>query len=241
MLTTLSFSASTPPIVLPAIIGGPGNGIQVQLWIKRSGGAVRQRIIELSPDGGPHLVLGTGDQADSLTLGIEQGTSRAELVALGALPVGHWVQITAVLRNTGAANLSVFSVPAVSGFIGTLGSAPLSQVSVAGGSAGHSFVGQLSQLVISQLAAVPSNTGTASPVVSSVPTDSGISRPLSSGPLSQVSLPGGTTEQAFFGPLPPIGIPQFPPPGSAHAEPTLWASYPLDAAVPDPRFQVAPT
>lgn len=151
MISTLVFTPTSRPIKLPAITEGFGNGIQLTVWVRRTGGGSRQRIIDLGTAAGLHLVLGTGDLDDSLAIGIEQGTDRKEVVAEGALPLNRWVKVTALASSIGIANLSVFDIHLETGIIGTFESQPFTECSIAGGAAGRPFVGMLSGLEINQL------------------------------------------------------------------------------------------
>ena len=110
MISTLVFSPTSRPIKLPAVTEGFGNGILLTVWVRRTGSGSRQRIVDLGTAAGLHLVLGTGDQDDSLAIGIEQGTDRKEVVAEGALPLNRWVKVTALASSIGVANLSVFDI-----------------------------------------------------------------------------------------------------------------------------------
>jgi hypothetical protein len=95
MITALSFQATTQKIKLPQMSEGIGNGISVNVWVRRTGTGSRQRIIQLGNAAGEYFVLGTGDSPNSLAVGIERGTNRNEMVCEGALPLNRWVKVTA--------------------------------------------------------------------------------------------------------------------------------------------------
>ena len=143
---------------------GFGNGISINVWVRRTGSGGRQRILDLGTAAGVHLVLGTGDQADSLAIGIEQGSTRTELVCEGALPLNRWVKVTALATMLGIAKLSVFDIDLEQGIIGTVAAGAFTECSIAGGAAGSPFVGSLSGLEIYQLPR-PSWGGGGSPSV----------------------------------------------------------------------------
>jgi len=151
MIRTLTFSATSHPIKLPAMAEGFGNGISINIWVRRTGSGGRQRIVDLGTAAGVHLVLGTGDQDDSLALGIENGTERRELVCEGALPLNRWVKVSALATSMGIAKLSVFDIDLEQGLIGSMNPGPFTDCSIAGGAAGRPFLGSLSGLEIYQL------------------------------------------------------------------------------------------
>lgn len=151
MIKTLNFSAQTSIIQLPSITAGiPANhGIQLKLWIRRTGTAARQRIVELGNDSG-RLILGTGDQQGSLRLTVVQGTTRNEIVTLAALPIGRWVQVTASLGfGISRCFLSVAGKQVANGALTAVLSGALTKCFIGGGSGGIPFEGSLSQLEIS--------------------------------------------------------------------------------------------
>lgn len=152
MISALSFTPDTNPIKFPTITDGFSGGLRFVLWIRRTGSSTRQRIIELGNGAGTRLVLETGDQADSLTLGVERDSSgRTEIVALGALPQDRWIRVIAVVSPAGIAELQIFSTPAASGPIGLPISGEPLNVRIAGGLRGNRFVGQLSGFEIHKL------------------------------------------------------------------------------------------
>lgn len=152
MIHTLAFTETSHPIKLPAISGGFGRGMLFKVWIRRSGSGGRQRIIDLSTTAGVHVVLGSGDREDSLSIGIEDGTDRSEVVALGAMPLNRWVRVTAKIMDAGGGNgratLSVFDIELAEGPTGTPGSGAFAECSIAKGDAGQPFVGSLANLEI---------------------------------------------------------------------------------------------
>lgn len=152
MLSTLSFTPDTNPIKFPLITEGFSTGLRLVLWIRRTGVETRQRIIELGNGAGTRLVLETGDQADSLTLGVERDASgRTEIVALSALPQNRWIRVTAVVPGNGDAELQIFTTPAVSGPIGLPITGEPVNVRIGGGLRGNRFLGQLSGFEIHKL------------------------------------------------------------------------------------------
>jgi hypothetical protein len=149
MISTLSFAMNPGPIKFPPIVGGYASGLRFQLWVRRTGTAARQRIIELGNGAGTRLVLETGDLPDSLTLGVERdGAGRTEITALGALPQNRWVQVTAVVPASGNAWLALFSTQAACGPISLPISGDPLNVRIGGGLRGNLFVGQLSSFEI---------------------------------------------------------------------------------------------
>lgn len=182
MIKTLSFTDTTNPIKLPSITEDPKNGVKLQLWIRRTGNTARQCIIELGNDSGQTVVLGTGDDPDDLILSFEQGTSRKELVVQGALPQYRWVQVKVTVGVLGTGTVSLFGTQTKQALLGTLASEPLTRFSVGGGAA-HPFVGNLSQLDVSVITDLATNTVT----------------PWASYPLTEAVL--DHTEQAASGPV----------------------------------------
>lgn len=156
MIRALEFTATTHPIQLPSMTEGFGSGILINVWVRRTGTGVRQRIVDMTTAAGVHLFLGTGDQADTLTVGIEDATHRQEVVALGALPLNRWVKVMAKVFpefGTGFATLSVFDIDLAQGQTGLPGSGAFTHSKVGAGGTGNPFVGQLSKLEISRLQA----------------------------------------------------------------------------------------
>lgn len=152
MIHTLAFTATSHPIKLPAITSGFGRGMLIKVWIRRSGAGGRQRVVDLVTSAGVHVVLGSGDREDSLSIGIEDGTDRKEVVALGAMPLNRWVRVTAKIMDEGGGNgsatLSVFGIELAEGPTGAPGGGAFTECSIAGGDAGLPFVGSLANLEI---------------------------------------------------------------------------------------------
>lgn len=165
MITSLAFTETSPPIQLPQIAEGLGAGILINVWVRRTGTGVRQRILDLATADGTHLYVGTGDQADSLTLGVERGTARKEVVALGALPQNRWVKVTARVDSMfgGFGTLEVFDRELMQGSLAMPMKGPFTRFSLAGGEAGQPFVGALSGLEIFRL--VTSTSSVSQPVL----------------------------------------------------------------------------
>jgi hypothetical protein len=68
MITALSLTETTRPIKLPQMPEGMVNGITVNVWVRRTGTGSRQRIIQFGTATGEYFVLGTGDNASSLSM-----------------------------------------------------------------------------------------------------------------------------------------------------------------------------
>ena len=96
MISALSLTETTRPIKLPPMPEGIVNGITVNVWVRRTGTSSRQRIIQFGTATGEYFVLGTGDNASSLAIGIERGATRSEMVCDGALPINRWVKVSAM-------------------------------------------------------------------------------------------------------------------------------------------------
>lgn len=159
MIKTLAFTDKTNPIKLPAITEDPRNGVQLQLWIRRTGNTGRQCIIELGNNSGQTVVVGTGEDPEDLVLSFAQATSRKELVVQGALPQYRWVQVKVVVGRQGNGTVWLFGTQTKQASLGTLGSEPLTRFSVGGGAA-NPFVGNLSQLEVSVLTDLAQNKWT---------------------------------------------------------------------------------
>lgn len=152
MIRALTFTETSRPIQLPTMTEGINNGLQIILWVRRTGSGSRQRILQLGTASGGYVVLGTGDRDNSLALGIEQGGTRRELVCEGALPLNRWVKVTALLFSSfQLAKLSVYDIDLGQQPIGEFPAGPLTECSIGRGVAGRPFVGSLSGLEIWQL------------------------------------------------------------------------------------------
>lgn len=149
VINTLIFNSQTNIIQLPTLSPGFKSGIQLQIWVRRSGDALRQRIVELGTEAGCRVVLGTGDQPDTLVLAVEDGTNRKEISVLGALPNGRWVQVTASAAAFGVGSILLFGTRITQGQLLPLRSGPLTHCTIGGGTGGSQFMGRLSQLEIS--------------------------------------------------------------------------------------------
>lgn len=204
MISTLSFTPDTNPIKFPPIPEGFARGLRFVLWIRRTGTGTRQRIIELGNGAGTRLVLETGDQADSLTLGVERDNAgRTEIVARGALPLNRWIRVTAIIPQDGDAELQLFGTSAVEGAIGLPISGEPLNVRIAGGLRGNRFLGQLSGFEIFQLnGAGPVTRWGAYPLeaVSFSSTDQTVSPPVDSYLVKDIS--GNGHDGTVKGPVP---------------------------------------
>ena len=163
MITALSFQATTQKIKLPQMSEGIGNGIAVNVWVRRTGTGSRQRIVQFGNAVGEYFVLGTGDSPNSLAVGIERGTTRNEMVCEGALPLNRWVKVTATwFPLFQCVSLAVFDITLEQKSVGEFPTGALVDNSIAGGVAGSPFVGNLSSMEILQLP-VPSWFGASAP------------------------------------------------------------------------------
>ncbi|MBL9042456.1 MAG: LamG domain-containing protein [Myxococcales bacterium] len=176
MIHTLAFTATSHPIKLPAINGGLGRGMIFKVWVRRSGSGGRQRILNFVTSAGAHVVLGSGDREDSLAIGVEIGTERTEVVAMGAMPLNRWVRVTAKIMDngggSGSATLSVFDIELAEGPTGMPGSGAFTECSIAGGDEGQPFVGSLANLEIWRYPLPSLNSLTPAPVlIGSYPLD----------------------------------------------------------------------
>lgn len=152
MITALSFTETTRPIKLPKMSEGIGNGIAVNVWVRRTGTSARQRIIQFGTAAGEYFVLGTGDDPSSLAIGVERGATRSEMVCEGALPLNRWVKVSAMwLPLFQLVSVAVFDISLEQRQIGAFPTGALVDNSIAGGVAGTPFVGTLSSLEILQL------------------------------------------------------------------------------------------
>ena len=165
MISALSLTETTRPIKLPPMPEGIVNGITVNVWVRRTGTSSRQRIIQFGTATGEYFVLGTGDNASSLAIGIERGATRSEMVCDGALPINRWVKVSAMwFPLFQLVSIAVFDITLEQQQIGVFPTGPLVDIQVAGGVAGSPFVGTLSELEILQLP-VPKFFGAGDPAV----------------------------------------------------------------------------
>ena len=165
MINVLSFADNTRPIKLPQMSEGIGNGITVHIWVRRTGNNARQRIVQFGTAQGEYLVLGTGDDPSSITVGFERGTTRNEMTCEGVLPLNTWVKVSATwFPLFQLASLSIFDIHVEQQIVGEFPTSPLTRNSIAGGAAGNPFVGNLSNLEVLQLPA-PSWFGPSSPSI----------------------------------------------------------------------------
>ncbi|MFY0534200.1 hypothetical protein [Nannocystis pusilla] len=99
MSKVLAFTQATK-LVSPSIDGGLPDGMLLQLWIRRTGDAASQTIVELA-GAKTRIVLGTGDRADVLRFSVITGKSGPELTIPGGLPLDRWVQVRAGIGPEG--------------------------------------------------------------------------------------------------------------------------------------------
>lgn len=154
VINTLIFNSQTHVIQLPTLSVGFKSGILLNIWVRRSSEALRQRIVELGTEDGCRVVLGTGDQPDTLVLSVEDGTNRREIAVPGALPNSRWVQVTASAGSFGAGWISLFGIRITQGTLLPLRSGALTRCTIGGGTSGSQFQGRLSQLEISHVPAI---------------------------------------------------------------------------------------
>jgi hypothetical protein len=117
MIEALSFQQASPKLVpQQAISAGIPNGAVLQLWIRRNADQKRTPIVELA-GADSRIVLGTGDRPDILSLAMIAGGKTTEITVPGALPMQRWVQVRAVVRTNGAAELHVLGMKLASGML----------------------------------------------------------------------------------------------------------------------------
>jgi len=155
MISTLTFTATSHPIQLPPISEGLGAGILINVWVCRTGRGGRQRILDLVTANGTHLFVGTGGPEDSLTVGIQQGTMRREVLALGVLPLNRWVKVSARVwpELGGFARLEAFDLQMALGPLDVSLLGPFTNCNIGGGGDDQPFVGSLSGLEIYRMVA----------------------------------------------------------------------------------------
>ncbi|WAS92615.1 LamG domain-containing protein [Nannocystis punicea] len=157
MPKVLAFSNSSHKLTGPALDGGLPEGLVLQLWVRRTGAAVRQPIVALAA-GSSRIVLGTGDRAETLSLAVIDGGKTQEVTVPGGLPEDRWVQVRAVMTAAGVGELHVLGMKLASGQLTAPGAAART-VTIGGG-----FVGELAQLQIWKHAAPNTLTWDAPPL-----------------------------------------------------------------------------
>ena len=120
MIEALRFQQASPKLVAPPIAEGFPNGLVVQLWIRRTGDTTRQPIVELA-GATSRIVLGTGARPDVLSLAVITNGVTTEISAPGALPIARWVQVRAILRPDGTAELDVLGMTLARGKLSSPG------------------------------------------------------------------------------------------------------------------------
>lgn len=125
-------------LVSPSIDGGFPEGLLLQLWIRRTGDAASQTIVELAGSKS-RIVLATDDRGDLRFAVI--GGKPAALTIPGGLPLERWVQVRAGIGPEGKAWLNVHGMAYTDGSLPAPGSEPRT-VTVGG------FVGELAQLQV---------------------------------------------------------------------------------------------
>lgn len=99
MSKVLAFTQAAK-LVSPPVDGGFPEGLLLQLWIRRTGDAASQTIVELA-GAKTRIVLGTGDRPDVLRFSVITGKSGPELTIPGGLPRDRWVQVRAGIDPKG--------------------------------------------------------------------------------------------------------------------------------------------
>ncbi|MCY1065079.1 hypothetical protein OV090_09925 [Nannocystis sp. RBIL2] len=139
MSKVLAFTQAAK-LVSPSIDGGLPEGLLLQLWIRRTGDAASQTIVELA-GAKTRIVLGTGDRADVLRFSVITGKSGPELTIPGGLPRDRWVQVRAGIGPEGKGWIRVNGMAYAEGPLPAPGKEP--RTLALGG-----FAGELAQLVV---------------------------------------------------------------------------------------------